>query len=183
MSYTIITHYTLYRLEEVQKELGVNDLLDWSRLIAGYDINPKMVTCQGYTGMEEAEKNRLVRELKERLATMAEIQKSVPAKMRPYSYKKIIQRSFTLYTMEDVYREANLDGKNNFERLNRIAKGWNPQPEIIERNGYKGFGEQEKARLVKELEQLKTQYEEQERKAYLDKIAMRESHALPSYWW
>lgn len=183
MSYTFSEPYTLYKLEQVQKEIGVNDLLDWSRLIAGYDLNPKMTTYQGFTGMEEAEKNRIVQELRTRLATMPEIKPSLPANKKPYACKRSCPRTFALYTMEDVYTECNLEGVNNADQLARIAKGWKPQPKIIERNGHRGFTEQEKTRLVAELEQLKDQFEARERQAYLEKIALQESHVLPPSLW
>lgn len=183
MSYTITKPYTLYKLEQVQKEIGVNDLLDWSRLIAGYDLNPKMTTYQGFTGMEEAEKNRIVQELRARLATMPEIKPSLPASKTPYGCKRSCPRTFALYTMEDVHIAAQLDGMNNAGKLARIIEGWNPRPEIIERNGHKGFTEQEKARLVAELEALKDQFEAKERQAYLEKMAFQESHVLPSSLW
>lgn len=180
MGYTIAKPYTLYRLEQVQKEIGVNDLLDWSRLIAGYDLHLRMTTYQGFTGMEEAEKDRIVQELKERLATMPEIKPSKPAHKMAYGYNRTFSRPFTLYTMEDVYTECNLDGVNNAEKRNKVVKGWNPQPKMIEINGHKGFIEQEKARLVAELEKLKNQFEARERQAYLEKMAFQEKQILPA---
>lgn len=83
--------------------------------------------------------------------------------------------------MEDVLCETNLAGVGNVKKFERIAKTWNPQPQIIEINGHKGFNEQEKAHLVRELEQLKNQFEAQERQAYLEKVALRESQALPVF--
>lgn len=183
MSYTVLKPYTLYHLEQVQKELGVNDLMDWSRLISGYELNPAMVTYQGFTGMEEPEKDRLVQELKERLATMPEIKPSKPTHKMAYGYSKTFSLPFTLYTMEDVYTECNLDGVNNADQLARIAKGWKPQPKMIEMNGNKGFTEQEKARLVAELEELKNQFEARERQAYLEKMAFQEKQVLPTALW
>lgn len=183
MSYTVLKSYTLYRLEQVQKEIGVNDLMDWSRLISGYELNPVMVTYQGFTGMEETEKDRLVQELKERLANMPEIKASQPAHKMAYGYSKDFSLPFTLYTMEDVYTECNLDGVNNAKQLARIIKDWNPQPKMIEMNGNRGFTEQEKARLVAELEELKSQFEARERQAYLEKLAMQETRILPTALW
>lgn len=183
MSYSTVKPYTLYRLEHVQQEIGVYDLMDWSRLIAGYELNPLMVTHEGYTGMEEEEKDRLVQELKERLKTMPQIQASKPAHKLPYGYKRTFSRTFTLFTMEDVYAECNLGGMNNADQLTRITKGWNPQPAFIEYKGYRGFTEQEKVRLVGELEQLKDQYEARERQAYLEKLARYEGKILPSSLW
>lgn len=179
MSYTVLKPYTLCRLEEVQKEIGVNDLMDWSRLISGYELNPAMVTYQGFTGMEEAEKDRLVQELKERLAAMPEIKPSKPAHKMAYGYNKTFSLPFTLYTMEDVYTECNLDGVNNAKQLARIIKDWNPRPKMIEYNGYKGFTEQEKAWLVAELEELKNKFEARERQAYLEKLAFQERQVMP----
>lgn len=183
MSYTVMKPYTLYRLEQVQQEIGVNDLMDWSRLVSGYELNPKMTTYQGYTGMEAAEKDRLVRELKERLATMPEIEASQPAHKMAYGYKKAYSLPFTLYTMEDVYTECNLDGVNNEKKRQKVTKNWKSQPEIIEYNGHKGFTGEEKARLVAELEKLKAEHEERERQEYLEKLALQEKRTLaPSLW-
>ena len=183
MSYTVLKPCTLYRLEHVQQEIGVNDLMDWSRLIYGYELNPAMVTYQGFTGMEEAEKDRIARELKERLETMPEIEASQPAHKMAYGYKKSFSIPFTLYTMEDVYTECNLDGVNNAEKRNKITKGWEPQPAMIEVNGNKGFTEQEKARLVAELEKLKAEHEARDRQEYLEKLALQEKQTLaPSLW-
>lgn len=180
MSYTIAKPYTLYRLEHVQQEIGVNDLMDWSRLVSDYDLNLKMTTYQGYTGMEEVEKDRLVRELKERLATMPEIEASVPAHKKPYGYKKNFSRPFTLYQLEDVFTECNLDGVNNDKKRQKVTKNWKPQPEIIEYNGHKGFTEQEKARLVEELEKLKAEHEARERQEYLEKLALQDRQVMPA---
>lgn len=70
MAYTIVKPYTLYKLEQVQKEIGIFDLMDWSNLIADYNLNPEMIEIDGFIGMEKSEKDRLVHELKEKLATM-----------------------------------------------------------------------------------------------------------------
>lgn len=183
MSYTLAIPYTLYKLEQVQNELGINDLMDWSRLISGYELNPAMVTYDGFTGMEEEEKDRIVHELKERLAAMPEIKPSLPANKKPYPCKKAFTQKINLYTLEDVLIEANLDGLQNVKKFERIAKGWNPQPKVIECNGQRGFTKQEKARLVAELEQLKDQFEARERQAYLEKLALRESQAIPANLW
>lgn len=141
MGYSFNENFTLYRLEQVQKELGIYDLLDWSRLISGYELNPAMVTYQGFTGMEENEKDRIVHELKERLAAMPGIKPSLPLKKTPYPYSKVFNRIGKFYSFDNCIAELNIGDQ---ELLRKIMKDYQPDAKTFEVNGQRLMSKAEK---------------------------------------
>lgn len=170
MAYTFTKTYKLYTMEQVQKELGIYDLLDWSRLIAGYDLNLKLIECNGYIGMEEDEKNRIVAELRDRLAEMPEIKKSLPAKRKLYPCSRVFTITERFYSDDDCLTESGIDRGI----LNKIFKSYKPNAKKVDVKGKLLMPEAEKDRIVRELREQKRQIEEEERRRNLDQLAFRQ---------
>lgn len=168
MSYCFSDTYVLYKLEQVQAEIGVFDLLDWSKLIAGYHLNPKMVEHKGYIGMELEEKNRLVLERKERLKTMPEIKQSKPVNMRPYAYMRKFPKSVTIYSFAEVVDELQIADDSI---LRRILKDYEPNVAMTEYRGQQGFDEAAKDIILAELEERRKVIAKQDHMRELERMA------------
>lgn len=167
MACSFTKSYTLYTMEQVQKELEIYDLLDWSRLVAGYDLNPKLIERNGYTGMDEDEKNRIVKELRERLAAMPEIKKSLPERRKLYPCSKVFTITERFYSDDDCLTESRIDRGI----LKEIFKSYKPNAKKVEVKGKLLMPEAEKDRIVGELREHKRKIDEEERRRNLDQLA------------